>query len=434
VTGISPRMIRFKEYISKDFTWALSGNVVYSISQWAFVIVLAKLGTPEDVGSYALGLAVTSPILMLANFQVRNLVASDVRNEYLFGDYLAFRIVSLAIALGVIAILALSTQSNWLAAAIIVLVGLAQSLDYGSETYFGLLQKHDRLDRVALSLMLKGPLCLLLLGLAMAVTHNALWAVAALVIARGLVLFCFDARSASAVVGTHRVGWRHLTQARLLVTALPLGIISGIGALNLNIPRYFIEHDLSKRDLGIFSAVASLIGAGNLVMAALASCSIVALAKAWVNRNPTRYRELSLRMFGASAAMGGAGVLLAIIAGDKVLTLFFGSEYAGTVGVFARVMVAGAVGYIVSAQGYAMTAARQLLPQIPLLLATAVVTTVLAWWLVPRRGIAGAAEAWLLGSLFQLTLSSALMARLGRAAEKIATLQAATSPAACSPD
>lgn len=39
---------------------------------------------------------------------------------------------------------------------------------------------------------------------------------------------------------------------RLFLTALPLGVISGLCALNLNIPRYFVEGDLSKHDLGIF--------------------------------------------------------------------------------------------------------------------------------------------------------------------------------------
>jgi hypothetical protein len=58
-------------YVDREFRWALSGNIIYSMCQWAFVFVLAKLGSPADVGAYALGLAVTSPILMFANFQGR---------------------------------------------------------------------------------------------------------------------------------------------------------------------------------------------------------------------------------------------------------------------------------------------------------------------------------------------------------------------------
>src|SRR5260370_17074480 len=94
---------RLRGYVRREFRWALSSNIVYSICQWGFVVVLAKLGTPGDVGAYALGMAITSPILMFANFQGRNLVASDVRDEYSFGEHLSFRIVSLAFALAFLA-------------------------------------------------------------------------------------------------------------------------------------------------------------------------------------------------------------------------------------------------------------------------------------------------------------------------------------------
>jgi O-antigen/teichoic acid export membrane protein len=75
-------------------------------------------------------------------------------------------------------------------------------------------------------------------------------------------------------------------------------------------------------------------------------------------------------------------------------------------------MVAGALGYVVSAQGYAMTAARKLMQQIPLLMGTAAVTTLCSWYLVPRRGLEGAAEAWVLGSAFLLACNAVLMTRM----------------------
>ena len=401
-----------KEYVGHEFGWALSSNIVYSMCQWGFVVVLAKLGTPADVGAYALGLAVTSPILMFANCQGRNLVASDVRDEYLFGEHLSFRIVSLTLALLVLCAVIALTQSSLTSASVILLVGLGQCFDYSSETYFGLLQKHGRLDRVSLSLMLKGPLCLLLLGALMYATRNVLWSVAGLAIGRLLVLCCVDARSALTIAGPYRLVWHQATLRKLFVTALPLGVISGLCAVNLNIPRYFIEGDLSKRDLGIFSALASLVGAGNLVMAALASCSIVGLAKAWASRDTPMYRSLSLKLLGVSAIMGSVGVLIAFSVGNRVLALLFRPDYAGSAGVFARIMVAGAVGYVVSAQGYAMTAARKFAQQVPILIGAAAVTTLSSWYLVPRRGLVGAAEAWMLGSLFLFACNLALMARM----------------------
>jgi O-antigen/teichoic acid export membrane protein len=414
-------MPRITSPSGRSFTWALSGNVIYSLCQWAFLVVLAKLGTPEDVGWYALGLAITAPVLTFANFQGRNLVASDIHDKYSFGEYLTFRIFSLAIAIAAVLMIIVCTWNSWPAAAVIFLLGVSQAFDWTSETYFGLMQKYDRLDRVAQSLILKGPLCLLLLSAAMYVTRDLVWAVLTLALGRGFVLWFFDSKNATRMAGPARLTWNRAILARLLKTAFPLGVISALGAFIFNIPRYFIVADLSTRDLGIFSAIASLVGAGNLVMSALANCSFVAIAKASAIRDRRHYRSLSLRLFGAGAVLGGVGVLAASVAGDKILTLLFRPEYGGSTGVFIRLMLTGALGYIISGQGYAMTAGRNLMPQIPLLLSTAAIISLCSWWLVPARGLQGAAEAWLLGSLFQLAGGTLIMARM---ANGMATSQA----------
>ena len=392
-----------------SFSWALSSNVVYYACQWGLLIVLAKLGTPADVGAYALGIAVTAPVLMFASFQQRTMVASDVREEYAFSEYITFRLASLASAMFIIWAVTVLTQTNSSSVAIILLVGTAQGMDYVSETYFGLLQRHGQLNRVSQSLILKGPLCLMSLGLAIWVTHNVLWGAVGLVIARGLVLILFDVPTAVRTCGPHRLVWSWRIQLRLLSTALPLGVIVGISGFTLNVPRYFIEYFLSKRELGIFSALASLVGAGNLVMAALASCIIVELAKAWVADDQRSFRSLFQRFLCVSALVGTAGIVIALLAGNKVLNVLFRPEYAGNAGVLARIMAAGALGYVVCVQGYTMTAARKLLPQIPALLGSAVVTGLSCWTLIPKRGLNGAAESWILGSLFLVVCNSFLL-------------------------
>ncbi|MGI8856402.1 MAG: hypothetical protein ACR2JW_11675, partial [Thermomicrobiales bacterium] len=48
-----------------NFSWTFVGNVVYAACQWGMLVVLAKLGSPEVVGQFALGLAITAPVIML---------------------------------------------------------------------------------------------------------------------------------------------------------------------------------------------------------------------------------------------------------------------------------------------------------------------------------------------------------------------------------
>src|SRR5487761_2005637 len=82
-----------------NFAWMTIGNAVYAASQWGMVSVLARLGSPEIVGQYALGVAVSTPILMLAQLNLRSVIATDVKREHSFADYRGVRLISLSLAL-----------------------------------------------------------------------------------------------------------------------------------------------------------------------------------------------------------------------------------------------------------------------------------------------------------------------------------------------
>jgi hypothetical protein len=72
------------------------------------------------------------------------------------------------------------------------------------------------------------------------------------------------------------------------------------------------------------------------------------------------------------------------------------------------------VGFVVSGQGYVMTAARRLKPQIPLLLVGALVATGASAVLVPQSGILGAADAVLIAGLAQLAGGMLILGSIDR--------------------
>src|ERR1700680_3696421 len=53
--------------LRRNFAWTLAGNLIYTACQWAVLIVIVKSTTPAMVGQFALALAVTAPIMILAN-------------------------------------------------------------------------------------------------------------------------------------------------------------------------------------------------------------------------------------------------------------------------------------------------------------------------------------------------------------------------------
>lgn len=406
-----------------DFTWVLSGNVLYSACQWGIVVILAKLGSPEQVGEYALGLAVSAPVILFANFQLRALLASDVRDQFAFGQYLTFRLVSLGAALVAVAGVAALTEPSGRIAGITLLLGLAQTLDFVSETYYGFIQRHGRIDRLSVSLLLKGPLSLAALWCAMYITRDVVWAIVGLIAGRLFILWTWDSRLAFAVndyggpsraAEALRLRWNASSLLNLFRLAFPLGVISMLVSLNTSIPRFFVEAHRGSAELGIFSAIASLLSAGSLVVSAYGQSIFLPVAQACAQGDRARFRGFVLLAGALGGVLGGAAVLLAGWFGPAILAHLFRQEYATHSDIFVRLMIAGTVMFVGSGLGYVMTAARSLRPQIPLLIASAAAAAATSAWSIPRYGLRGAADAVLAAALVQLLGSGVILMRIDR--------------------
>src|SRR3982751_3860284 len=124
-----------------NFSWTFAGNVVYAGCQWGMLMVLAKLGNPLMVGQYALGLAVTAPVIMLSNLQLRGVLATDARETHRFSTYLALRVWTTAAAVLAIAVIAVVAGYRRQTALVVVAVGLMKAVESISDITYGYQQR-----------------------------------------------------------------------------------------------------------------------------------------------------------------------------------------------------------------------------------------------------------------------------------------------------
>lgn len=229
-----------------NISWTLFGNAVYAGCQWAMLVILAKLVSPALVGRFALGLAVTAPLIAFANLQLRLVQATDATSQYLFSDYLALRLIALA---GVL-IIAVSIAFGCYSPAVgfvIIAIALAKTFESISDVFYGLLQQHERMDLISISKTIKGILSLIALGLAVYITHSILWGTIALAATWAIVLLAVDIRYGSRVLSSEcanfslRPRWRMETIRRLAMLALPLGFAGLLNSMQPNVPHYFVE-------------------------------------------------------------------------------------------------------------------------------------------------------------------------------------------------
>jgi O-antigen/teichoic acid export membrane protein len=391
-----------------NFSWTFAGNVVYTACQWGIIVLMAKLGSPEIVGQFALGLAVTAPIIMFTNLALRPIQATDAKQEYSFSDYFGFRLVTTLLALAMITIIGFIGYTGE-TLLVIFLLGLAKGFEALSDVVYGLMQQRERMDRIAQAHMIKGPTSLLAAAAGFALTGSVVGAVLGLAIAWGLLFFLFDLRGAHLLQQPNahvRPIWEWRRLRRLALLAMPLGFVMMLTSLNTNIPRIFVERFLGEGQLGIFAAMAYLLVAGNTVVGALGQSASPRLAIHYAGREYGDYFRLLGRLLAIGTALGAVGVLVAHFGGEMLLNLFYGPEYAAHADVFVWIMVAAAVAYLSSFLGYAITAARIFKLQLVLSGLPVLMAAGFSSLLIPNGSLSSVATVLILVNLSGFVLSA----------------------------
>ncbi len=390
-----------------NFVWTFAGNLVYAGSQWGILVLLAKVGSPETVGRFALGLAITAPVFMLTNLQLRAIQATDAKDDFRFGNYLALRLLMTGLALLIIAGVIILGGYRRETAILILCIGLAKGFEAISDIAYGLMQKHERMDWIAISMMIKGPLSLAAMAGITWLTRDVIYGVLAMAAVWAGLLLLYDLRNARRI-DRIRPRFESGTLMRLTKLAMPLGVVMMLVSLNSNIPRYFLEPMWGETELGYFSALAYLMLVGNTVVGALGQSASPRLAKSYAAGDGRSFCRLLSRLAGIGVAMGAFGVLIAMTMGRQVLTLLYRPDYAEHIDVFVWLMVVAALNYVASFMGYSMTAARYFRAQLPLFAVVTGVLTVACAVLIPTAGLTGAAQAMGIAAVVQLLGSVAI--------------------------
>jgi O-antigen/teichoic acid export membrane protein len=398
----------------------LLGNGAYSLSQWLRVAVLVKLADPSLVGEYALALALINPVFMFANLQLRAVQATDARNRYEFSDFATLRLICSAGALLGIAAVTLTLRWSHSMQALVLLLVMGSAVDSFSDIYGGLQQKHERLDRLGISLVLRAVLSITAFAVVFRESHSILLAAATLPVASAIVLLTWDAAMGKRIL--HRaplLAWDSGRLRHLALFSLPLGISMMLISLNVNIPRYVLIRYSGSAELGIFASLSYVVMALGLIVNGLGQSVSARLSRFYAQGEVQRFRALILRFCEIGALLGVLGLGAAIFIGRPALALIYRPEYSAYVNVLRVLALAAGVSAVASFLGYGITAAHVFRYQIGTMLAALFTTVVASLILVPIWNAMGAAVALLISSFVQVLLAGAILRRALRKREQL---------------
>jgi O-antigen/teichoic acid export membrane protein len=370
------------------------------------LVVLARAGSTAMVGEYAYALALTAPVFQLASLQLRAVQATDARRVYPYRAFVALRTITTALALAVAAAIAAFAARGWDAWLVVFWVAAAKSVEALSDNAYGLLQREERMDLIARSMVARGVLGLVALAGGVLLSSLRL-GVALLCASWAVVYLLVDHRAASQIAaadGSAQVAAGKGQLLRLARTALPLGVVVLLLSLSTSIPRYVIEHAAGLSALGVFAALTYLLVAGTTVVGALGQAASPRLARLHASGDRPAFVRLTVRLVGIAAALGLAGTGIAAAAGRVILGMIYGSEYALASRSFTWVCFAATFSYSGSILGYALTASGAYRVQPVLCAAEAAVVLGASMLLVPSHGLDGAAWALVVAGITKTLL------------------------------
>jgi len=373
------------------------------------LMVITKLLSVTEVGYYVLGLAITAPLVLFSMLQLRAVQVTDAQNLNKFEDFFGARLLTNCAAILVVfgILMSLSGRYSFSVYVIIFMIGINKVIESTSDITYGLMQKHERLDKVAQSMILRNIGALILFAVVIKLTGNLVFGVASVGIWWLLALLFFDKHNAEKF--NPFVPRFHLkTILSIIWLGLPLGIATGIMSANSNMTRYFVEGYLGSESLGYFGAMAYVVAGASRATMALGQSASPRLARYYIS-NRKAYVKLLQKMLVVALVLGVGGVIFAIYFGQSFLSIVYKPEYAERGDVFVWLMVAAGGIMLASMLGFGMTAARRFKSQIPVFVITCSISVLGCWQLIPRFGMRGAAWAMLAAVMTQCLGSAAVI-------------------------
>lgn len=394
--------------VRRDTIVNLLGNLSVGLGLWAVVAVLARAGSRELVGEYALALAVTSPAMQWANLQLRMIQATDT--EARFGAYVVWSLS--AAANGGALLLTWAAVGIWGGVSWWLVLGssVAKVIDNFSEVLEGRAQRALDFRSAAMGRMLRS---MVLVGGTIAVVGNPDEIV-------GIAIVLVTASASGWIVLRVRVR-RASEETRpsaavrqLIARSFPLGAVLFMVSAQQNVPRYFVEAVLGADALGLLAAVHYFTVSVSMVVQALSQATVPRVAGYLVRSEVMAAKRLLSRLLLVVMGLGGVAVAMSVVFGEWLLVVLYGPAFGDGAGILVVLMAAASLNFVSAICRHILTTLGRVRAQSVLLVFGLGLTSVGSLVGVRTDGLWGVAYALLGVSGFLLVVLGVLVRRAWR--------------------
>lgn len=384
----------------KDYIWNSIGSFLQSAISPILLIVITRLNGVGDSGLFSFAMSLSVVFWAISLWGGRTYQVSDVKKEFSSGDYIVVRFISsLIVAVFSISFCVLSGYDLIKTELIMVLVSF-KILESIADSMYGVLQIHNRLYIVGISLTMKSVFGFMLFTLIDILTKNIIYGALSIFIVNIAVVIFYDIPWMKHVESVGLTKKNIMQAGKIMKKTAEVFVVVFLTMFSLNIPRYFLDK-YHYDQIGYFGIMAMPITLLTLFISFVLQPNVVNLSELLKKKKIKEFTKIVSKIDFITFTLGVLFVVSSYLIGVWALNTVFGIDI-NNFRIDLTIMVIGAVANaFVSIYVNLLIILRRFKGQFYTLLVTNILAVILSIYLIDRLAMLGSVLVFMIISFLQ---------------------------------
>ena len=384
----------------KDYIWNSIGSFLQSAISPILLIVITRLNGVGDSGLFSFAMSLSVVFWAISLWGGRTYQVSDVKKEFSSGDYIVVRFISsLIVAVFSISFCVLSGYDLIKTELIMVLVSF-KILESIADSMYGVLQIHNKLYIVGISLTMKSVFGFMLFTLVDILTKNIIYGALSIFIVNIAVVIFYDIPWMKRVESVGLTKKNIMQAGKIMKKTAEVFVVVFLTMFSLNIPRYFLDK-YHYDQIGYFGIMAMPITLLTLFISFVLQPNVVNLSELLKKKKINEFTKIVSKIDFITFTLGILFVVSSYLIGVWALNTVFGIDI-NNFRIDLTIMVIGAVANaFVSIYVNLLIILRRFKGQFYTLLVTNILAVVLSIYLIDRLAMLGSVLVFMIISFLQ---------------------------------
>ena len=384
----------------KDYIWNSIGSFLQSAISPILLIVITRLNGVGDSGLFSFAMSLSVVFWAISLWGGRTYQVSDVKKEFSSGDYIVVRFISsLIVAVFSISFCILSGYDLIKTELIMVLVSF-KILESIADSMYGVLQIHNKLYIVGISLTMKSVFGFMLFTLVDILTKNIIYGALSIFIVNIAVVIFYDIPWMKHVESVGLTKKNIIQAGKIMKKTAEVFVVVFLTMFSLNIPRYFLDK-YHYDQIGYFGIMAMPITLLTLFISFVLQPNVVNLSELLKKKKINEFTKIVSKIAFITFTLGILFVVSSYLIGVWALNTVFGIDI-NNFRIDLTIMVIGAVANaFVSIYVNLLIILRRFKGQFYTLLVTNILAVILSVYLIDRLAMLGSVLVFMIISFLQ---------------------------------